>query len=58
MDCKSKNNPDRFCYIRGNVVLSNGQAKITDLVKKAHRDYFGVKLGDQDKPFASTLGAK
>ena len=51
MDCKNKNNPDRFCYISDNVVIPNYQAKITDFVKKAYRDYFGVKLGDQDKPF-------
>ena len=28
------------------------QAKITDFVKMAYQTYFGVKLGDQDKPFA------
>ena len=31
MDRKSKNNPDRFCYVHGNAVLPNRQAKITDL---------------------------
>ena len=51
MDHKCKNNPDRFCYICGNVVLLNCLAKITDFVKKAYHYYFGVKLGDQDKPF-------
>ena len=34
------------------MVLFNCQAKITDFMKKAYCDYFGVKLGDQDKPFA------
>ena len=52
---KSKNNPDIFCYICGNVVLPKHQAKITDFVKKAYFDYFGVKLGDQDKPFAPCI---
>ena len=52
MDHKFKNNPDRFCYICSNVVLSNHQAKITDSVKKAYRHYLGVKLGDKDNPFA------
>ena len=51
MDHKYKNNPDRFCYICGNVVFPNHQAKIPDFVKKAYQDYFGAKLGDQDKPF-------
>ena len=30
MDRMCKNNPDRFCYIYGNVVLSKSQVKITD----------------------------
>ena len=52
MDRKSKNNPDRFCYICGNMVLPNRQAKITDFVKKTYRNQFRVKLGGQDKLFA------
>ena len=51
MNCKCNNNLDRFCYICSNVVLPKHQAKITDFVKKAYRDYFGIILGDQDKPF-------
>ena len=58
MDHKCKNNPDRFCYICGNVVLPNHQAKIINFVKKAYHDYFGVKLGDQDKPFAPHICCK
>ena len=52
MDRNCKNNPDRVCYICGNVVLPNRQAKITDFMKKACHDYFGIKLGDRNKPFA------
>ena len=33
-------------------VFLNYQAKITDLVKETHGDYFGVRLWHQDKPFA------
>ena len=40
------------------MVFPNCQAKITDFVKKAYRDYFGVKLGDQDKPFAPHVCCK
>ena len=58
MDWKCKNNPEWFCYICGNVDLSNHQAKITDFVKKAFRDYFVVKLGNQDKPFAPHVGVQ
>ena len=47
----SKNNPDRFCYICSVVVLPNHQAKITDFVKKAYSNGFGVKQGDLDKLF-------
>ena len=55
---KCKNNLDRFCYICGNVVLLNRQAKIPDFVKKAYHDYCGVKLGDQGKPFAPNVYCK
>ena len=58
MDRKCKNYPDRFCYIYSNVVLTHCQPKITDFVKKAYRDYFGVKLGDQNKPFAPHVCCK
>ena len=58
MDHKYKNNPDRFCYICGNVVLPNWQAKIIDFVKKTYRNYFGVKLGDQNKPFTPYVCCK
>ena len=52
IDCKCKNDLDRYCYISGNVVLPNRQAKITDFVRKVYHDYFGIKLGDQYKSFA------
>ena len=52
MNRKCKNNFDWFCYIFGNVVLPNRQAKVTDFVKKTYYGYFGVKVRDQDKPFA------
>ena len=52
MDRKCKNNLDRFCYICGNVVHLNCQEKITDFVKKADCDYFGVKVRDQEKLLA------
>ena len=49
---------NRICYICGNVVLLNHQAKITDFLKKAYRDYLGVKLGDQDKSFTPHVCCK
>ena len=58
MDRKCASHPDRFCYICGNVILPGRLAKITDFVKKAYHDYFGVKLGDQDKPYALHVSCK
>ena len=36
MDCKCPNDPDRFCYICGNVILPGRVAKVTDFVKKVY----------------------
>ena len=58
MDRTCKNHPNRFCYIYEHVVLLERQAKITDFVKKAYQAYFGVKLGDPDKPFAPHIYCK
>ena len=43
-----KNNPNTFCYVCGRFVRRN----ITEFVRKAYYAYFGIKLGDQDKPWA------
>lgn len=53
-----KNSPDRFCYICGKVTLSDRQTNITTFVKKCYRAYFGMQLGDQDKPFAPHICCK
>ena len=58
MNRKCQNNPDRFRYICGNVVLRNRWAKITDIVKKAYRDYLGIKIRDQYKSFAPHICCK
>ena len=52
MDRKRKNCPDSFCYIYGNVVVPTRQVEIPYFMKKVYRDYFGIKLEDQIKPFA------
>ena len=46
------NDPDSFCYICGEYILKEYKRSITDFVRKVYRAYFGVKLGDQDKPWA------
>ena len=48
------NNPDKFCYINRYINLSN----ITLFIKKTYKDYFGMLLVDQDKPFASHFCCK
>ena len=53
-----KNNPDRFCYICGKITLPKRKTKITSFVKKCYHAYFGMKLGDQDKPFAPHICCK
>ena len=54
----SKNKPDRFCYICDKVTLPDRKTKITSFVKKCYHAYFGMKLGDQDKPFAPHICCK
>ena len=58
VDQKCKSHPNRFCYINKGVVLPDHQAKITDFVKKTYQALCGVKLGDQDKPFAPLICCK
>ena len=51
-------NPDVFCCINGKYSLQQRSVKITEFVKKAYYAYFGVKLGDQDKPWVSHVACK
>lgn len=46
------NSPDCFCYICGNYTVKKQQRTISDFVEKVYFAYFGIKLGDQDKPWA------
>ena len=58
MDCKCPNDPDRFCYICGNVILPGRAAKVTDFVKKVYHAYFGVKLAEGTNHLHPMLAAK
>ncbi|GBL81380.1 hypothetical protein AVEN_143679-1 [Araneus ventricosus] len=49
------NDLNKFCYICGEVTIKKQQRNITDFVKKLYFAYFGVKLGDQDKSWASHI---
>ena len=45
-----KNHPDCFCYVCGECKTVDNRKSITNFVQKAYYAYFGIKLGDQDKP--------
>ena len=47
-----KNHPDCFCYICGEQKTVGNRKSITDFARKAYYAYFGIKLEDQDKPWA------
>ncbi|KAJ8887560.1 hypothetical protein PR048_013776 [Dryococelus australis] len=47
-----RNTPDSFCYICGEFTFARHREKISLIVKKAYKHYFGMELGDQDKNWA------
>ena len=49
---KFSNSPDVFCYVCGEFTPTKDRRKITERVEKTYLRYFGVKIGDQDKPWA------
>ena len=52
MPRKCVNSLDAFCYICGEVTFKSRRLFFTPLIKKCHEDYFGCKVGDQDKSYA------
>jgi hypothetical protein len=46
------NSPNSFRYICGEFMIKKHQRNITDFVRKVYYAYFGVKLGDVNKPWA------
>ena len=53
---RCKIHPDAFCYICRCFTVLKQRQNITDFMKKAYLAYFGIKLGDQDKPWAGVQG--
>ena len=45
------NHPDVFYYICGEYTQKASRKPISEFVKRANVGYFGVKLGDQNKPW-------
>ena len=52
MSRKCLNNTDDFCYVFGSYIIKKQRENIINFVCKAYHAYFGIKLGDQDKPWA------
>jgi hypothetical protein len=46
-------NPNVFCYICGDFVVKKQRQNITSFFKTVYFVYCGIKLGDQDKPWAT-----
>ena len=44
-----KNDPDTFCYIRGELTLLKYRRNLTDKIKRLYYAYFGCAVGDLDK---------
>ena len=55
---KCENNPDVFCYICGKYTLQHKRVQSAEFVEKAYYAYFGVKVGDQNKPWAPHVACK
>ena len=53
-----KNHPDCIFYSCGECKTVDNRKSITDFVRKAYYAYFGIKLGDQDKPWAPHVVCK
>ena len=53
-----KNHYDCFCYVCGEYKTVENRKSITDFVRKVYYAYFGIKLGDQDKPWVSHVVCK
>ena len=53
-----KNHPDSFCYIGGEFKITDERNRVTEFIQKAYNAYFGVRLGDQDKPWAPHVVCK
>lgn len=43
---------DSFCYVCGSYIMKHKVKTISSLVKLAYHQYFGMKVGDQDKTWA------
>ena len=42
---KCRNNPDVFCYICGEYMMTKCRFNVRDFTKRAYKPYFGMKLG-------------
>ena len=52
MPRQCKNSLDKFCYICGSLTFKKNKRNISSHVKRLYELYFGIKVGDQEKPWA------
>ena len=45
-----KNHPDSLCYICSEFKITDERNHVIEFIQKAYHVYFGVQLGNQDKP--------
>ena len=46
------NSAENFCYICGEFTVFSQKRVLTSRTTKAYHQYFGCKVGDQEKPWA------
>lgn len=52
-----KVHPDRFCYICGELIISNKGYPLTESLKEAYLCYFKISVSHQDKNCRKTLSS-
>ena len=53
-----RNRPDIFCSICDEYTLVPHRSRVTTFIEQTFHPYFGMKLGDQDKVWASHMVCK
>ena len=49
---------DSLCYIRDKFKIGDEINRVTEFIQKTYHAYFGVQLGDPDKPWAPHVVCK
>lgn len=52
---KCKNDPDKFCYICGDITFKTQRRNLTPLVIKLYEEYYGFAIRQRDKMWVSHI---